>query len=242
VKGGKVAVGFCYGQSTVTPQWRRSYQMVTMRDAVTVRRIVGEFAHEVSGVHIPSARCQIVAEFLMHRDKPDWLWLIDTDATFADDALERLIATADPKLRPIVGALAFGVRPRKDDAGREMFNAELACPLDLFPTIYLFGEDGSTGCVMDYPRDQVVHCHSTGAHCLLIHRSVLADPRWREPAHPLPWFRTSVISGAEVSEDQFFCIRAGSMGYPIHVDTSIKTGHVKTFVADEALYLTQRTK
>lgn len=231
---GKVAVGFCYSQNTQTPQWRRSYTFALMRSQ---GRIVGEFARETSGVHLPRGRCEIVRDFLAHPAQPEWLWMIDTDATFADDALERLIASADPKARPIVGALAFGVRPVMDD-DKPILNGCGAGPLELFPTIFLYGEEG-TGCVYAYPRDQVVHCHATGAHCLLMHRSVLADPRWTQDGHPQPWFRSSVWAGNEVSEDHFFCIKAGSFGYPIHVDTSVKTGHVKTFVADEDLYLAQ---
>lgn len=233
---GKVAVGYCFAQSTITPQWQRSYTRVLMRDAATKRRIIGEFAHEASGAHVPSARSSIVAEFLAHPARPDWLWIVDTDATFADDTLERLLAAADPKERPIVGALAFGVRIAKDDMGREIVNGVGACGLELFPTIYIYDEAGTSQTVYAYPRNQIVQCHATGAHCLLVHRSVLVDERWQD-GHPLPYFRTAVADGQEVSEDRFFCMKAGSMGYPVHVDTSIKTGHVKTFVADEDMYL-----
>lgn len=233
---GKVAVGYCYAQSTITPQWQRSYRLVLMRDAGGPRRIVGEFAHEVSGTHIPTARSQIVREFLNHPAKPEWLWLVDTDATFADDCLERLIASADPVERPIVGALAFGVRHAKDSNDRVIYNAVGAAQIELFPTIYVY-KDNETVCVGNYPQDQVVQCHATGAHCLLIHRLVLSDERWLTDGHPLPWFRTAVANGEEVGEDQFFCMKAGSLGYPVHVDTAIKTGHVKTFVADESMYL-----
>lgn len=236
---GKVVVGFCFAQSTITPQWRKCYTATLLRDAATKRRIVGEFAHEASGAHVPSARSAIVRDFLAHPQKPEWLWIVDTDATFADDALERLLTTAHPKERPIVGALAFGVRPFKDDDGRDLFNAEQATPLELFPTVYRLTESGSVACDWHYTRDAVVQCHSTGAHFLVIHRSVLADERWQD-GHPTPWFRMAVHNGGEVSEDQYFCLRAGALGYPVHVDTSVKTGHVKTFVADETLYLAQQ--
>ena len=236
---GKVAVGFCFAQSTITPQWRSSYTMALVRDAHRSRRVVGEFAHECSGAHLASARCDIVREFLAHEDRPDWLWLVDTDATFAPDTLDRLIASADPVERPIVGALAFGVRPGKDAKGRDIRNGVGATPLELFPTIYVYGESG-VGMVVDYPLNQLVQCSATGAHCLLIHRNVLADPKWLEDGHPQPWFRMGFMGGREVSEDQFFCMKAGALGYRVHVDTAIKTGHVKTFVADEDLYLAQR--
>lgn len=86
----------------------------------------------------------------------------------------------------------------------------------------------------------MMQVNATGAHCLLIHRSVLADSRWADDKHPLPWFRVGVRNSEEVSEDQFFCIKAQSLGYPIWVDTAAKTGHVKTFIADEQLYLAQQ--
>lgn len=231
---GKVAVGYCYGQTTQAPQWRRAYTSVLIRDAATKRRIVGEFAHEASGAHIPTARCAIVREFLAHPGKPEWLWMQDTDAVYGDDILEHLLASAHPKERPIVGALAFGVKPV--DQGTVW--GEVA--LQLFPTIYVLDpETEQTMCVGGYPTDQVIRCHSTGAHCMVVHRSVLADARWVEDGHPLPWYRMAVRNGQEVSEDQFFCLRAGALGYPVHVDTGAKTGHVKTFVAGEMLYRAQ---
>lgn len=228
--GGKVAIGFCYSQTTQTPQWRYSYTQALFTSAP---RIVGEYGREASGVHIPDARSKIAADFLRHPQRPEWLWMIDTDATFPADTLERLIASAHPKTRPIVGALAFGVKPAS-----EWVNGCLASPLEGLATLYTF--DGTrTNRIDDYPRDSLVQVHATGCHCLLIHRSVLEHKGWLD-GHPLPWFRTAVRSGETVSEDQFFCTKAGSLGFPIYVDTSIKSGHVKTFVADEDWYLRNR--
>lgn len=234
-----VCVGFV--RQNVEALWARSYRHVLVADAAGPRRIVGELERETSGAHVPSGRSKIVRDFLAHPAAPDWLWFVDADATFSADVLERLIASAHPTDRPIVGALAFGVRVATDPDGREMFDEVGGAPLLLFPTLYYFTEDGTVR-LDDYPRDQLVKVHSTGAHCLLIHRTVLADPRWQDDPCPLPWFQMRWAGGEEVSEDQFFCVRAGSMGYPIHVDTSIKTGHVKQFVASEALYLAQRAQ
>lgn len=236
---GQVMVGYCHSQRSMEPQWARSYRAVLVRDAATKRRIVGEAAHEASGVHVPTARCRIVQNFLDHPAKPDWLWLIDTDATFGDDVLERLISSADAKERPIVGALAFGIRGARDEKHNAIVNTVGASPIELFPTLYVWDDKG-TICVKNYPPNQLVQVNATGAHCLLIHRLVLEDPCWTEDSHPLPWFRTAVRNGQEVSEDQFFCIKAQSLGFPVYVDTAIKTGHVKTFIADEDLYLAQR--
>jgi hypothetical protein len=212
--------------------------MVFMRDAATTRHVIGELDQE-SSANIATGRCQIVRDFLAHPSRPDWLWMVDADMTFGDGILERLLATGDRKERPIVGGLCFGVRPAKFD-GQERFNACGATPLELFPTIYGLDDDGHMLHYSGYPLDSVVRVASTGAACLLIHRSVLADKRWTEDGHPQPWFRETVLHGQVCSEDHFFCLRAGSFGFPVHLDTAAKTGHVKTFVADEDLYLAQQ--
>lgn len=212
--------------------------MVLMRDAGTTRRVLGELDRE-STANIATARCQIVRDFLTHPARPEWLWMVDSDMTFGDGILDRLVATGHRRDRPIVGGLCFGVRPAKID-GQERFNECLATPLELFPTIYGLDDDGHMLHYSGYPRDAVIRVGSTGAACLLINRSVLADKRWTADGHPQPWFRETVLHGEVCSEDHFFCLRAGSFGYPVHLDTAAKTGHVKTFVADEDLYLAQQ--
>lgn len=202
-------------------------------------RLIGEFDRE-SSANVAHGRCAIVQDFLDHPKKPEWLWLIDSDMTFADDILDKLLDVGHEKERPIVGGLCFGVRPLKDAAGRELYNEVFASPLELFPTIYTLDDDKQMFHVMGYPRDEVIQAHSTGAACLLVNRKVLADERWKEDGHPLPWFRESVMNGVPVSEDQFFCLKAGSFGFPVHIHTGARTGHVKVFIADEDLYLAQR--
>lgn len=214
--------------------------MLVVREAAipSLRRIIGEFDHE-SSANISLARCKIVSDFLKHPAKPDWLWMVDADMTFPEDILDRLLSSAHPKDRPIMGGLCFGVRPVQVD-GEEHFNECMGTPLELFPTIYTLNEQGRFDHHFDYPRNAVVRVTSTGAACLLVHRSVLADSRWLEDDHPMPWFRESVLNGGVISEDHFFCLRANKFGYPVHLNTAARTGHVKTFVADEDLFLAQR--
>ncbi len=219
-----VALASCHPGMVCEP-WHRSILGITIRDAYTARRIVGNHSHHASGAHVATARCDAVRAFLDAPQQADWLFFTDTDATFDDDLLEQLLASADPEHRPIVGALAFGV----NEHGH------------LFPTLYFFDDNGQTLRLDDYTQGELLQVHATGAHALLVHRSVLADPRWMTDAHPLPWFRSgSVLHGREVSEDVFFCVRAGALGFPIHVDTAARTGHLKTFNANETRYLEQR--
>lgn len=232
----KVALGLIHRADAVSPLHARSLRAVLVRDGATTRRIIAEIDQE-SSANISAGRCSIVRRFL--GTPADWLWMLDSDMTFGEGILDRLCAVVDPTERPIVGGLCFGVRPRKVD-GLERFNPEMGTELELFPTMYLVGNDGVEE-LTDYPRDTVVRVHSTGAACLMVHRSVFVDDGW-DDGHPMPWFREAVMAGGAVSEDQFFCLRAGALGYPVHVDTAARTGHVKTFVADEAWFDRERQR
>ncbi len=239
MSNGHVVIGLVHRADSTSPQKERSLRMLMAKEfSLRPIRLVGEFDRE-SSANVAHARCAIVEDFLAHPKKPDWLLCIDSDMTFGDDLIDELLGAADPKERPIVGGLCFGVRPVKDADGREHFNACGASPLELFPTIYTLDDAGQMFHVFGYPQGEVIQAHSTGAACLLIHRSVLADERWKADGHPLPWFRESVMHGVPVSEDQFFCLKAGSFGYPVHINTRARTGHVKTFIADEDLFLAQ---
>lgn len=236
-KGAKVATGFCHPE-TVIGEWRRAYTMVLMRDAHTSQHIVAEYAHWASGAHIATARCRIVKDFLA--SEAEWLWMQDTDATYGELILERLLACADPVKAPIVGGLAFSVRAVADDDGVPVINEVGASPLKLEPTLFRMRGDGQLLRLLDYEKDAMVPVDATGCHCLLVHRSVFEDSRW-DHSHPMPWFQSGTLRhNGEVSEDMFFCLRAREMGYPIFVNTSARTGHVKPFIADEDRYLAQR--
>lgn len=224
-----VAIGFCHAPNTITGEWRNSYTQLLQRDAYTYRRIVAEHYNVTGGTGIPRSRCTIVKEFLEAEHQADWLFFIDTDASFDSDVLDVLLDAADEKDRPIMGGLAFKINYLQPNAvGARGFYLE--------PTIYRY-QDGKYLTMLKYPIDSIVQVSATGCHCLLIHRSVLADPRWLEDNHPHPWFRMFFRDGYENSEDFFFCEKAIELGYPIFVSTKAKTGHVKSIVLDEDLYL-----
>jgi hypothetical protein len=237
---GLVVIGMVHRADSTSPQKERSLRMLYgfefSRQPV---RLIGEFDRE-SSANVAHARCAIVRDFLAHPRRPEWLWLLDSDMTFNFDILEQLISAADAQDRPLMGGLCFGVRPQKGPDGSEHFNETGGTSLELFPTIYVLDDAGKMHHAFGYPQDEVVPAHSTGAACLLINRRVLGDPEWVKDGHPLPWFREAVMRGIPVSEDQFFCLRAGALGYPLHINTAARTGHVKTFVADEDLFLAQR--
>lgn len=166
-------------------------------------------------------RNDITKYFLDKTDIP-WLWFVDTDMGFEDDTLDRLIAAADPKERPFIGALCFGQRKSEDDFDLQAFTNQC------FPTMYHWEEhDDKVGfrTMVKYPPDALVEVGATGAACFIVHRSVLEQIREH---YGDVWFdRIKHPKGAHFSEDLSFCIRVAGVDAPVYVHTGIKTSHDK---------------
>ena len=169
-----------------------------------------------SGPNISTARNKIVADFLTRQRAP-WLLMVDTDMVFTGDALDRLIAAADPVERPIVGGLCYS-------------------PLDgdLHPTMYELVDKGTgrIGFVRPsiVPEDQMVRLSATGTGFLLIHRTALEKVRESAGDVSAPWFREMPVGEpmSLMGEDLTFCVRAGVAGIPIYVHTGVQIGHMKS--------------
>jgi len=210
-------------------------------DASLHRRIAapgGRLSYQ-AGCNLSTPRNEVVRQFLAY-GQADWLWMVDSDMTFAPDVVERLLEYADPQKAPIVGGLCFGF----DGHG------------DVQPTLYGLVEHP------DHPgnleRLQVVRYHEwkpdamyqvagTGAACLLMHRSALVRIRDFErpsgevgfnPAYP--WFQESQHDGRPVGEDITFCWRAIQAGLPVYVNTAVQCGHVKDRVLTMDAYFLAR--
>lgn len=213
------------------------------------RHIIGHMPLS-SGANIVTARNKIVKAFLDNAwgERPEWLFFIDSDMTFQADTIDRLLDAADAKTRPIVGGLCFALMRGEAQ--------------EVVPTIYGMSTQGSNLVrYSGYPPDQLVQVAGTGAACLLVHRSVLEtmrdrkwasedEERWQRDTGgpsgklpgqlmyppPWPWFQETITGrnwGDSLSEDLTFCLRAQQCGFPVFVDTRVKTGHVKPVVIDE---------
>lgn len=203
----------------------QSLMNLLMFDQATDRRVVG-CLNEWSSANVSASRNSLTGRFLDEYDA-DWLLWIDADMAFEHDSLPQLLDSADKATAPIVGGLCFGAT----------FGA-------LFPTIYQFTQtsDGqlTTLRVNDYPLDSLVPCAATGAAFLLIHRDVLVAMREKQFNAAFPWFQETELAGAPAGEDLTFCLRAGILGYPIHVNTAVKIGHHKSTVLDHDTFQAQR--
>lgn len=234
VQPGTVIVGFldaghwsaCFGLS---------YRDLCVYDAVKSQRIYRPGGMELRALTgaagIPNNRNKVARDFLDSTDG-EWLWFVDTDMGFTADTVDRLVESADPVSRPVMGALCFAGLRKKPAAGHPLYAERFVTQ----PTVYEYVElDDEVGFrpIATYERDSVVAVAATGAACLLIHRDVLLKVRaeygdaWFDPiVHPTGnkggrprWF----------SEDMSFCVRLASCGLPVHVNTAVKTTHEKGF-------------
>jgi len=162
-----------------------------------------------------------VVQFLDQSDA-DWLWWVDTDMGFEADTLHRLHKTADKDERPVVGALCFS----QNEVGSDGMNGHLtvARPVIMDWVKLPDGRKGFAG-RQSYEPNSLVACQGVGSACVLVHRSVLE--RVREMAGD-NWYSPIQVDGTWQSEDLSFCIRLGAAGVPVHVDTAVKTSHMKT--------------
>lgn len=223
--------------TTVHGEFMECMLDLQLYDVALHRRIVeggGRLSYQ-AGCNLAGPRNEIVRKFLAY-DRAEWLWMVDTDMTFAPDTVERLLEYADPDTAPIVGGLCFGF----GDDGK------------IRPTLYgLVGESGAFDVTRfnEWPIDAMFQVVATGAACMLIHKGVFERmAAFEHPGRPgkkgfndaFPWFQELEHDGRPVSEDIAFCWRAGLLQIPVYVNTAVQIGHIKDRVLTAEAYKLQQ--
>lgn len=231
---GKLAVGFAHPFEAVSPWFMHSLLQSISEDWRAEKRIKGRIVAVGSGPMVDRARNDVCKAFLRHPDRPDWLLMVDCDMTWEPPDLRLLFQDADEDERPVMGGLCFAGTPD----GSKIWPVVLEIVTEDLAT-----EDVPAGIrrVDDYPRDQVFRVDATGAAFLLIHRGVLE--RMAEAMgenHPAPWFAFAYRGSVPFGEDVTFAVRCMKLGIPIHVDSRVKIGHMKSRPLTEALYDAQQ--
>lgn len=232
-----VTVAYVHNGKELAHSWHHSMVQLIGHDLASECRIVrgGYIAMKHGTDGMADARNKTVKLFLAEREA-DWLFWTDTDMGFAADTVDRLMAAADPVERPIVGALAFTWREDSQD-GMGGWRTSPA------PTIFDWRvlDGGQMGFVVrfNYQPDALTACAGTGAACVLVHRSVFEQVKAEYGEH---WYDRipNTTTGQLVSEDLSFCLRAGALKIPVHVDTRVRTTHQKTIWVGEDDYMAAR--
>ena len=223
-------------QDEVPHSWHHSVTNLLMFDASTQQRVIrGGYIAFSSGIDVARSR-NLVAQQFLDEKQADWLFWTDSDMGFTHDALERLLAVADPVERPIVGGLCFGWK----DVGPDGLSGMVRKP---FTTMFRYNkrDDGAEAFspIWHYPVHELVPVDATGSAFLVIHRSVLETMRTQ---HGDEWYRpipNPTMPGSTFGEDVSFCIRAKAAGFPIYVHTGIRTNHHKQIHVNEGVYWSQ---
>ena len=221
-----------------------SWADLMLYDQAGPRQIIrpgGMYLREVCGtMGVAAGRNDVVRKFLS--TGADWLFMVDTDMGFAPDTVERLLASAVQHSSPVLGGLCFALK-RDTAAPPATFHGARH---RIVPTLYSFHEVTETRekgfrPIADYVRDAHQQVAGTGAACLLMHREAL-DAAGKDPFTPI-----AVPGGGgngtdrTFSEDLSFCVRVAAAGFPVAVDTRVKTTHHKGgLFLDEAAYDAQR--
>lgn len=222
-KKGKVAVSWLFPDK-VAGEFAVSLANLIGYDANRNQRITrgGGLLPMASGPNLQTARNK-QAETFLTQSNAEWLLIVDSDMEFEPDSVDRLVAEADPVKAPIVGGLCFGGRVT-------------ATKTEYFATLYGYGENLEPYAFLEYPENTMFPVNGTGTGFLLIHHSVFEAVKAKFGDRLLPWFEEMVMDGRLWSEDQMFCLRAQQCGFPIHVHTGVKIGHVKRFTITDATY------
>jgi cephalosporin hydroxylase len=238
-----VTVAYVHDGFEVAYSWHMSFTKMLMWDSHHHQRVIrGKFATTKGGTDgLCQARNRIVRDWLAGSDAP-WLFFVDTDMAFAPDTVDRLVQAADPVDRPVVGGLCLAHRYDVSD-GMDGFRPSI------WPVLMDWSQEpGNTGFLprLDYPVDTVTPVAGTGAACILIHRSVFErlrekhdDPNWSRWYSRLP---SPNDPNGDLSEDFSFCLRLREAGIPVHIDTAVKTTHMKRVWLAEDSYLDARTR
>ncbi len=222
-----VIVGYLH-PDTITQQFHHCLFGAFIHDAWGPQHILN-FAPQFSGGNLCKARNQMVHDML-EQERAEWLWILDSDATFPPNMLDMLLDDADPEHRPIIGALAHQMRGKTTEDHEPVLDDNGLQVREVLPTMYKVEYDEAG----DWAGYREVTSYvlglnevdATGCHCLLVHRDVFEKI---QSSHPYRWFREDEVAPDIVAgEDIWFCLEARKLGYPIYVDTRLESGHVKT--------------
>jgi len=150
----------------------------------------------------------------------EWLLWIDSDMTFRPETFATMWQAAHEAPFPrIVSALAF------------MFDGNNH---SLAPNIFDWNEETQEHDVRNnYPLDDQFWTDATGVAFTLIHRSVFEAVEY-------PWHQDHVEhpeTGKPMGHDISFYYKCRQAGIRVWYCSDAKTGHIKTFEADEAAYM-----
>ncbi len=164
---------------------------------------------------IDDARNMLAETFL--KTPAEWIFWMDSDMTFDEDALVKLLETAKKKDAKMVTGIYYQRKgmnyPCLWSRGEELQNG------DVTGVLTKKGQSNKYMGTFVFPhpdKKEPFEVHAAGFGCVLLHRSVLE-------VMPRPWFQ--FIKGV-CSEDFYFFVNAHEYGFKLWADPTITLGHI----------------
>jgi hypothetical protein len=231
-KADAVTVAYVHDGAEIAHSFAESFESLLLHDMTREQpRLLGGFVKMRCGTNgLVGARNRAVTGFL-EAAKADWLLWVDSDMGFRPDALEQLIAHADPVERPIVGALCFAQKETELD-DYHGYRTEVRATIFNWVQTDPDKPPWFTARAW-YPPNALVKCAGTGSAFILIHRTVFE--RIADEYGPACWYdQIRADDGELIGEDISFCMRANALGFPVYVHTGVRTSHMKRLWLQEA--------
>lgn len=207
-----IVIGYPHGREVAHAFMKSLLTAITQLPPGMLRAIQSVSAGAFS---LDRARNEIVDRFL--ETDAEWLLFIDTDMQFTAEDILRVLKTAHPQSRPVVGGLCFKLQGVNEDFGAV-----------LVPTLYRYIAPGEPDALPVLNYGDLEQVDATGAAFLLVHREVFTKIGG-------DWF-SHHPDQKTASEDWAFSLRLRDHGIPLYVDTRAKIGHEKAVVFTERDY------
>lgn len=184
-----------------------------------------------SSPRIVEARTQVVKNFLTNEafKEAEWLVTLDTDMTWDDGAIHRMIDKAEKHDRPIVGGLCIAGGHSGDQYVTAYVNKGSGeNTLPVIDRVDLSTPDFQRAILEDGASMQV---DATGAAFMILRRDLLIAmyaAYSHEGKNPHPWYgELHGPNGEQYGEDITLCLRARELGAQVWLDMSCRIGHIK---------------
>ena len=183
-----------------------------------MRRPEGSVLYWQYGTRGDASRQGLIERFLEEKEF-EWILFLDADQVVPVDALERLLEHDVD----VVSALYF----RRS--------------IPVMPVAFQQSDQWPLLPLLEYPKDSLFTIGATGFGFLLVRRRVLEDMKQKilKPDEDFVCngpFPERTGAWQSVGADIRFCQRCWMLGYPVHMDSSVKVGHISLMVLSEPQY------
>lgn len=171
---------------------------------------------------VDMARNMLIEDFLAESEKPEFLLMIDSDASWHPESILRLIERDKPIVtgciyrRSLPPVPTIGHYAGKNDDGHALFNSQFTIEaIKNHAEMMGVGPDTPNELCLPKTESDLFEVDGCGAHFLMIRRDVLEKVE-------SPWFWCITRSAGE---DFYFSMKAREAGFPIYCDLSVHVGH-----------------